>query len=96
MEIRPRAGFPKIAKCEPALVKVVPGKIYAWCSCGLSENQPFCDSKHKTIDEMPFRSVKVEFEEEKEVWFCQCKQTKTPPFCDDSHNSINQTFNDVG
>ena len=88
MEIRPSNGLPQIAKCEPAIVKVVPGKIYAWCSCGLSETQPFCDGKHKAIDEMPFRSLKVEFTEEKEVWFCQCKQTKTPPFCDGSHNEV--------
>ena len=35
-------------------------------------------------------SLKVTFEEEKEVWLCQCKQTKTPPFCDGSHRNISQ------
>jgi CDGSH iron-sulfur domain-containing protein 3 len=82
--------FPKCAIATPQMVKVEPGKIYAWCTCGLSEKQPFCDGKHKTIpaEEGEFKSMKVEFTEEKEVWLCQCKQTKNPPYCDGSHNSI--------
>ena len=88
MEMIPNENLPRIAKCEPLLVKVEPGKIYAWCTCGLSEQQPFCDGKHKTIDGLPFKSLKVEFEKEEEVWFCRCKQTKTPPFCDGSHNKL--------
>jgi hypothetical protein len=88
MELIPNEGFPKVAAAHPACVKVEPGKIYAWCSCGLSEKQPFCDGKHKSIEGMPFKSLKVEFEEEKEVWFCQCKHTKNPPYCDGSHNHL--------
>jgi CDGSH-type Zn-finger protein len=73
------------------------GKTYAWCACGLSEKQPFCDGTHKRIEPsldangetvMPFRSLKVHFEKEEEVWFCMCKQTKTPPYCDGSHKHL--------
>ena len=67
------------------VVEVVPEKIYSWCTCGLSQKQPFCDGTHKTIEGMPFRSLKVQFIEPEEACFCMCKQTKTPPFCDDSH-----------
>ena len=97
MEIIPNINLPRIAKCEPQMVKVIPGKIYAWCTCGLSEKQPFCDGTHKRIEPginsdgepiMPFKSLKIEFEEEKEVWFCQCKHTKTPPFCDGTHRTL--------
>ena len=88
MEIIPNEGFPKVAETSPKCVKVEPGKIYAWCTCGLSEKQPFCDGKHKAIEGMPFKSLKIEFEEEKEVWFCQCKHTKNPPFCDGSHKQL--------
>ena len=93
----PNENLPHIYKCEPAMVKVVPGKIYAWCTCGLSEKQPFCDGTHKKIEHtinehnepvLPYRSLKVEFEKEEEVWFCQCKHTKTPPFCDGTHKFL--------
>lgn len=79
---------PAIYKCEPVTVKVEPGKVYSWCSCGLTEKSPFCDSRHKTIEGLPFKSVKVLFDKEEEVCFCQCKHTKTPPFCDGTHDQL--------
>ena len=97
MEMIPNVGLPKMAKAEPACVNAEAGKIYAWCTCGLSEKQPFCDGTHKriepTINEqgetvMPFKSLKFECEKEEEVWLCQCKQTKNPPYCDGSHNAL--------
>jgi CDGSH-type Zn-finger protein len=97
MEMIPNKNLPHVAKAEPVMVKVEAGKIYAWCSCGLSTKQPFCDGTHKKIEPtvneqgetvMPYKSLKVEFTEEKEVWFCQCKQTKNPPYCDGSHKQL--------
>jgi CDGSH-type Zn-finger protein len=87
-ELLPNEGFPKMAGTAPICVNVEPGKIYAWCTCGLSEKQPFCDGQHKKIEGAPFKSLKVEFTEEKEVWLCTCKQTKNPPYCDGSHKQI--------
>lgn len=81
-------GFPKSAKNEPCCVNVEAGKTYAWCTCGLSGKQPFCDGQHKKIEGAPFASLKVTFEEAKEVWLCQCKQTKNPPFCDGNHRNF--------
>ncbi len=79
---------PKIFECAPAMIKVEPDKIYSWCTCGLSAKQPLCDGTHKTIEGIPFRPIRVQFESEEEVWFCQCKHTRTPPFCDDTHKSL--------
>jgi len=102
MEIIPNENLPHIAAKEPVMVKVVPGKIYAWCTCGLSEKQPFCDGTHKKIEPlvnelgesvMPYRSLKVEYEKEEELWFCQCKQTKNPPYCDGSHKQLKENNN---
>ena len=50
MEIIPNENLPRMGKCEPQMVNVVPGKIYSWCTCGLSDPEPFCDSTHKRID----------------------------------------------
>jgi CDGSH-type Zn-finger protein len=87
-DLIPNEGFPKCAGEAPICVNVVPGKVYAWCTCGLSEKQPFCNGQHKIIEGANYKSLKVEFTEEKEVWLCTCKQTKNPPYCDGSHKLI--------
>jgi CDGSH-type Zn-finger protein len=43
---------PKIVQKSPFIKQVEPGK-YAWCACGLSENQPYCDGSHKVTDIRP-------------------------------------------
>jgi len=87
-ELLSKEEFPKCAGNAPICVQVEPGKIYAWCTCGLSEKQPFCDGQHKKIEGAAFKSLKVEFTEEKEVWLCTCKKTSNSPYCDGSHKQI--------
>ncbi len=88
MDMISAEGLPRTVICEPAGIDVEPGKVYSWCSCGLSAKEPFCDSAHKAVEGMPFRSVKVSFDKAETVWFCQCKKTSTPPFCDGSHKKV--------
>jgi len=88
MEQIPNEGFPKVAFHEPIAINVEPGKVYSWCTCGLTLKTPFCDSEHKKIEGMPYKSIKVQFDKAEEILFCQCKLTKTPPFCDCTHKSI--------
>jgi CDGSH-type Zn-finger protein len=75
----------KIAAKQPAAVQLETGKSYAWCACGLSKSQPFCDGSHKTTDFMPlvFKAEKAET-----AYLCQCKQSKKKPFCDGTHKSV--------
>jgi len=68
----------------PIPVEVEAGKSYFWCSCGQSENQPFCDGSHKDTE---FTPLKYEAEESKKLFFCACKATKGQPLCDGSHNA---------
>ena len=70
---------------SPYKINLEQGKTYFWCSCGLSDKQPFCDGSHKK--EGKFKSVKLTATETKEVFFCGCKKTKNPPFCDGSHST---------
>lgn len=88
MDLLPNENFPRCAETSPALIRTEPGKIYSWCTCGLSEKQPLCDGLHKRIDGMPYRSIKIQFDKEEEVWLCRCKQTKTPPYCDGTHHGV--------
>lgn len=74
--------LPKRAGDSPLSVEFEEGKVYAWCSCGLSENQPFCDGKHSGTD---YRPIVQKAETTETKYFCNCKQTKNGPFCDGSH-----------
>jgi len=68
----------------PYKIKVEKGKTYFWCSCGLSQKQPFCDGAHKK--EGKFKSVKFLSTESEELDFCGCKISDRPPFCDGTHS----------
>jgi len=74
---------PSTPQKNPYKVKIEKGKTYFWCSCGLSQKQPFCDGTHKK--DGIFKSVKYLANSDKTIFFCGCKFTKNPPFCDNSH-----------
>jgi CDGSH-type Zn-finger protein len=74
-----------IAAKEPAQVSLEAGKTYAWCVCGLSVKQPFCDGSHKTTSLKP---LVFKQETNQDAWLCRCKQTKDRPFCDGTHNTL--------
>lgn len=76
---------PNIAAKVPVPVELEAGKTYAWCTCGSSSNQPFCDGAHKGSD---FSPLIFQAEETKTAYMCQCKHTKNPGFCDGSHKVL--------
>ena len=75
---------PKIAQTKPFVMDVEPGK-YAWCACGESKNQPFCDGSHKGTG---FSPVITEITEAKKVAWCGCKASGKAPFCDGAHSKL--------
>ena len=75
----------KIAQKSPYKVEVLEGKKYAWCACGLSAKQPFCDGSHKITDLGPFIYTATK---SGDMYFCGCKQTAGAPLCDGTHNSL--------
>jgi CDGSH iron-sulfur domain-containing protein 3 len=77
---------PKIAQKGPYVRDEKPGR-YSWCSCGHSQNQPYCDGTHRTQN-TDLHSLKVEITEAKQVAWCGCKHSGTKPFCDGTHNKL--------
>ncbi|MEE2639400.1 MAG: CDGSH iron-sulfur domain-containing protein [Planctomycetota bacterium] len=76
---------PKIAATSPCQVQLEKGKKYSFCTCGLSESQPFCDGKHKGGEFVPHV---FEAEEAGSAFLCACKRTGNAPFCDGTHNGL--------
>lgn len=73
---------PKRAGEKPMLTEVEDGKTYAWCACGLSANQPWCDGSHKVTTITP---IIFKVDGYTKASMCMCKQSAKKPFCDDSH-----------
>lgn len=77
--------LPKIAAKTPIRVELEEGKTYAYCTCGLSENQPFCNGSHEGTS---FSPTVFKCEETKARGMCRCKQTSNEfGFCDGSHKA---------
>jgi CDGSH-type Zn-finger protein len=78
--------MPAIAQKEPYKVAIIAGKKYAWCACGLSKKQPFCDGSHKDSDGI----VPIIFtaDSTKKAYLCGCKHSKNGAFCDSTHTSL--------
>lgn len=77
------------ANTKPFLVSLEKGKRYAWCACGRSQRQPFCDGAHGQTDIKP---VVFTAEKTEDVLLCGCKRTKNAPICDGSHNNIDDAY----
>ncbi len=82
---------PVVYDVKPVQAQLESGKSYHWCSCGRSNNQPFCDGSHRQTSIKP-----VEFTADADgaAALCQCKQTANPPYCDGSHTRL--SADDVG
>lgn len=80
-------SVPKIAQKSPYEITTQEGQKVAWCSCGHSEKQPFCDGAHAR-NSTGMKPMLHKCEKSETVYFCGCKHTKTPPFCDGSHSSL--------
>ena len=76
---------PHVAQKAPYAVPVEAGKTYAWCACGHSKAQPYCDGSHKDSGLSPKIFVA---EKDATVYLCGCKATANAPFCDGKHKIL--------
>jgi len=60
-------------------------KKYAWCSCGKSSKQPFCDGSHQDTN---FSPIIVTNDKYGKIAWCGCKNTSNPPYCDGTHSKL--------
>lgn len=69
-------------RMEPEEMILEKGKMYLYCQCGLSKNQPLCDSSHHGTK---YKPLLFEAKRDGKVKLCNCKRTNSAPFCDNSH-----------
>ena len=77
---------PIIAAIAPKKVSLNQVEEYYFCTCGRSNNQPFCDGSHAGTD---FKPKPFSAQESGDAYLCQCKHTANSPFCDGSHKQFN-------
>lgn len=77
---------PKIAQKKPYVLEVKAG-THAWCACGMSSKQPYCDGSHQGTEYSP----RIEqISEDKTVAWCGCKHSSKGAFCDGSHLKLDE------
>ncbi len=79
--------IPKIAQKSPYETELKEGDKKAWCSCGYSEKQPFCDGSHSK-KETGMKPVIFKCEKSETAYLCGCKHTKNGPYCDGTHKTL--------
>jgi CDGSH-type Zn-finger protein len=85
MRRRKNMSEPHVAAKAPIAVELEAGKNYAWCACGQSQKQPFCDGSHRGTE---FTPLVFKVEEKKTAYLCQCKHSKNKPYCDGTHKTL--------
>ncbi len=81
--------LPRISRRGPYAVQLFAGELYGWCTCGLSQTEPFCDGAHKGTG---MKSRKFTVDETKIYYLCGCKHAseESKPFCDNSHECLKE------
>ena len=69
-------------KKKPFVINVKAGDTRAFCGCGLSEDEPYCDGTHIQTHDAPYI---ITFHEDKTIYICGCLRSKNRPYCDGSH-----------
>jgi CDGSH iron-sulfur domain-containing protein 3 len=78
---------PAIAQKGSYRIELLAGYRYAWCACGLSKMQPFCDGSH-TSTKSGIKPVVWTQEKDRTAYLCGCKRSGRKPFCDDTHKAL--------
>jgi CDGSH-type Zn-finger protein/quercetin dioxygenase-like cupin family protein len=81
-----------VASRKPYLVELTAGRRYAWCACGRSQRQPYCDGSHAGTG---FEPVQFVADADREAMLCGCKCTGRAPFCDGTHNSLADKYEEA-
>ena len=78
---------PIVAQKSPYKIELKANYRYAWCSCGRSDFQPFCNGAHSETGG-EYSPIVFTAEKDETVYLCGCKHTGEGPRCDGSHKTV--------
>lgn len=78
------ASVPIIQGYYPYNLYLQKGKVHLWCSCGMSDNSPWCNGvcNHSVSRNRP---IYFNVSESGYYKICQCKHSANAPFCNGTH-----------
>jgi len=85
--IPPLTEEPACPQKAPYRVELLEGYRYAWCACGLSKWQPFCDGSH-TSSKAGIKPHVFTQQKDQVAFLCGCKRSGNMPFCDGTHKKL--------
>ncbi len=77
---------PEIAQKSPFVCQEE-ARTVAWCACGRSASQPYCDGTHSS-EGTGLAPIVVNLDEAKTVACCGCKRSDHAPYCDVTPSSL--------
>ena len=83
----PISDEPVCAQKGPYKVQLLAGYSYAWCACGLSKWQPFCDGSH-TGSKAGIKPRVWTQEKDQAALLRGCKRSGKAPHCDTTHKKL--------
>jgi len=76
---------PVASQQSPYVIEVEEGQTIAWCACGRSANQPFCDGSHSR-EETGISPTVFKAEKSGKIALCGCRKSGNKPYCDGTHS----------
>ena len=78
---------------RPFKIDVKKGQTLTFCSCGFSQNAPYCDNSHLKR-ELNIKPFIIHFEKENTMFACGCRYSHNRPYCDNTHQTLknNEAF----
>lgn len=77
-------SVPQVTGYFPYNCYLQKGKVYFWCSCGISQNSPWCDG---LCNQLVTRNRPIYFNVNESGYYkmCNCKLSANAPFCNGTH-----------
>jgi len=76
--LEPGENAPLVLQQGPYVVQVEAGVDYRWCSCGMTNTEPWCDDSHVGTD---FEPIEFTAPISGEYHMCGCKESENAPYC---------------